>query len=208
MKRFLTLLTIALSLVLINHSCKPKEEEEPEPGSIYGVVTDKATGEPVKNANVQLRPTGETTLTGNDGRYEFLDLKNGEYSISVSKTGYTNLVDDYVITVDGPKEMRRDVQIEKYGNIKGFVRKNSLNEPIENVHISLYDVSDFYYNPDDNYPIMITATQSSYYGYIFENLKPTEYMLLFEHNDYKTEMRFITVQSDHTHVLDVLMEEK
>ena len=110
MKKFLTLLTIALSLVLINHSCKPKEEE---PGSIYGVVTDKATGEPVKNANVQLRPTGETTLTGNDGRYEFLDVKNGEYSISVSKTGYTNLVDDYVIIVDGPKEMRRDVQIEK-----------------------------------------------------------------------------------------------
>ena len=110
MKKLLTLLTIALSLVLINHSCKPKEEE---PGSIYGVVTDKATGEPVKNANVQLRPTGETTLTGNDGRYEFLDVKNGEYSISVSKTGYTNLVDDYVIIVDGPKEMRRDVQIEK-----------------------------------------------------------------------------------------------
>ena len=109
MKRFLTLLTIALSLVLINHSCKPKEE----PGSIYGVVTDKATGEPVKNANVQLRPTGETSLTGTDGRYEFLDVKNGEYSISVSKTGYTNLVDDYVIIVDGPKEMRRDVQIEK-----------------------------------------------------------------------------------------------
>ena len=110
MKKILTLLTIALSLVIINHSCKPKEEE---PGSIYGIVTDKATGEPVKNANVQLRPTGETTLTGNDGRYEFLDVKNGEYSISVSKTGYTNLVDDYVIIVDGPKEMRRDVQIEK-----------------------------------------------------------------------------------------------
>ena len=101
MKKILTLLTIALSLVLINHSCKPKEEE---PGSIYGVVTDKATGEPVKNANVQLRPTGETTLTGNDGRYEFLDVKNGEYSISVSKTGYTNLVDDYVIIVEGPGE--------------------------------------------------------------------------------------------------------
>ena len=42
MKRFLTLLTIALSLVFVNHSCKPKEEE---PGSIYGIVTDKATGE-------------------------------------------------------------------------------------------------------------------------------------------------------------------
>ena len=127
MKKFLTLLTIALSLVFINHSCKPKEEE---PGSIYGVVTDKATGEPVKNANVQLRPTGETSLTGIDGRYEFLDVKNGEYSISVSKTGYTNLVDDYVITVDGPKEMRRDVQIEKLPAALRVVddRGNDINE--------------------------------------------------------------------------------
>ena len=111
MKKILTLLTIALSLVIISHSCKPDPEEEL--GSIYGIVTDKATGEPVKSANVQLRPTGETSLTGNDGRYEFLDLKNGNYSITVSKTGYTDLVDDYVITVEGSKAMRRDVQIEK-----------------------------------------------------------------------------------------------
>ena len=110
MKKILTLLTIALGLFLINHSCKPDPEEEL--GSIYGIVTDKATGEPVKNANVQLRPSGETSLTGNDGRYEFLDLKNGNYSITVSKTGYTDLVDDYVITVEGSKAVRRDVQIE------------------------------------------------------------------------------------------------
>lgn len=110
MKRFLTLLTISLGLIFVYQSCKPDPEEEY--GSIYGIVTDKATGEPVKNANVQLRPSGETSLTGNDGRYEFLDLKNGNYSITVSKTGYTDLVDDYVITVEGSKAMRRDVQIE------------------------------------------------------------------------------------------------
>ncbi|MBQ8223472.1 MAG: carboxypeptidase regulatory-like domain-containing protein [Bacteroidales bacterium] len=111
MKRFFALMLIALSLTVINESCKPEPEEEL--GSIYGIITDKATGEPVKNANVQLRPSGETSLTGNDGRYEFLDLKSGDYSITVSKTGYTDLIDDYVITVDGSKAMRRDVQIEK-----------------------------------------------------------------------------------------------
>ena len=115
MKKFLTLLTIALSLVFISHSCKPDSEDEllQESGSIYGVVTDFATGEPVKNANVQLRPSGETTLTGSDGRYEFLDLPNGNYSITVSKAEYTDLIDDFVITVNGSKAMRRDVQIEK-----------------------------------------------------------------------------------------------
>ncbi len=111
MKKLLILLTISLGFILTYQSCKPDPIEEL--GSIYGIVTDKATGEPVKNANVQLRPSGETTLTGNDGRYEFLELKDGNYSIVVSKTEYTDLVDDYVITIEGSKSIRRDVQIEK-----------------------------------------------------------------------------------------------
>lgn len=82
-------------------------------GSIYGCVTDFATGEPVRNANVQLRPSGETTLTGYDGMYEFLDISDGNYSITVSKAEYTDLVDDYVIEVKNGRRMRRDVQIEK-----------------------------------------------------------------------------------------------
>ena len=110
MKKILTLLAISFTLIFVCQSCKPDPIEEL--GSIYGIVTDKATGEPVKSANVQLRPSGETALTGNDGRYEFLDLKNGNYSITVSKTGYTDLIDDYVITIDGSKAIRRDVQIE------------------------------------------------------------------------------------------------
>ena len=110
MKKIISLFWVILLLTSIFSSCNPVVEEK---GSIYGVVTDKATGEPVKNANVQLRPSGETTLTGTDGRYEFVDLKNGEYSITVSKTEYTDLVDDYVIVIDGDKAMRRDVQIEK-----------------------------------------------------------------------------------------------
>lgn len=82
-------------------------------GSILGVITDYATGEPVANANVQLRPGGETTLTGSDGRYEFLNVKDGNYSISVSKAEYSELIDDYIIEVKNGKSIRRDVQIKK-----------------------------------------------------------------------------------------------
>lgn len=82
-------------------------------GSIMGVVTDFATGDPVANANVSLRPGGESTLTGSDGRFEFLDVKDGDYSITVSKAEYTELIDDYVIQVRNGKRMRRDVQIKK-----------------------------------------------------------------------------------------------
>ena len=81
-------------------------------GGIYGHVTDFATGEDVANANVQLRPGGDTTLTGSDGMFEFQNLTSGDYSITVSKAGYTDLIDDFVITVRD-RLVRRDVQLKK-----------------------------------------------------------------------------------------------
>ena len=42
-------------------SCS-KEEESVLPGTIYGIVTDKATGEPVKSVGVELSPVGLKTI--------------------------------------------------------------------------------------------------------------------------------------------------
>jgi len=105
--RRLLIAVATLILCCLFNSC------EKEPGSIYGVVTDYSTGEPVANANVQLRPGGSTTLTGTDGMYEFLDIPVGSYFITVSKAEYTDLVDDDVIEVKNGKKVRRDVQIKK-----------------------------------------------------------------------------------------------
>lgn len=99
-------------LLLCSFGCSTPDDISNENRGIYGIVSDFATGEPVANANVQLRPTGETTLTGSDGRYEFKGIDKGDYSISVSKVEYTDLIDDYIITVDS-RMMRRDVQIKK-----------------------------------------------------------------------------------------------
>lgn len=82
-------------------------------GSIYGYVTDFATGDAVANATVTLLQNGESTLTGLNGRYEFVDLEDGDYSIKVSKAEYTKLIDPYTIKVRNGKYMRRDVQITK-----------------------------------------------------------------------------------------------
>ena len=79
---------------------------------IYGHVTDFATGEDVAHANVQLRPSGETALTGLDGMFEFRDLTPGDYYLTVSKVEYEDLIDSYPITVKD-KMIRRDVQIKK-----------------------------------------------------------------------------------------------
>lgn len=118
---FFLLLTAVLAAGCTGPDAIIKEER-----GIYGTITDYATGDPVINANVQLRPSGETTLTGFDGRYEFNDIAKGNYSISVSKVEYTDLIDDYVITVDS-RMMRRDVQIKKLPAYLQIV-DNNLNE--------------------------------------------------------------------------------
>lgn len=95
---------------LVWHGCKKEEDLK---GSIYGTVTDYATGEPVGNASVKLRPSGETTLTGSDGTYEFKDLDAGKYSLLLSKAEYADLDDDYTIEVENGKNVKRDVQMRK-----------------------------------------------------------------------------------------------
>jgi hypothetical protein len=100
-----------LAAVLI-FGCIAKEKEKETAGNIYGVITDKATGEPVRAAGVQLNPTGTNTVTGDEGQYEFTELKAGDYTINVTKTGYTDLL-NYKISVAGGKTNRGDVQLEK-----------------------------------------------------------------------------------------------
>jgi len=99
---------IYLVAVVMIYSCVEKEES---PGRISGTVTDKATGEPIRAAGVQIH-TGISTVTGNDGFYEFPELKAGEYTLQVTKTGYSNLL-GHKVTVSGGKTSRGDMQIEK-----------------------------------------------------------------------------------------------
>ena len=54
----------------IYQACVPDVEL---PGSIYGVVADKATGEPIKSAGVELSPGGLKTITGSEGQFEFTE---------------------------------------------------------------------------------------------------------------------------------------
>lgn len=108
MKRIIALTLMFVTITVQWQGCTKPEET----GTIYGTVTDFDTGEPVKNANVTLIPSGETTLTGSDGTYMFQDLKKGDYSLSLSKAGYKDLVDDYLIQLAAGKSVRRDVQMK------------------------------------------------------------------------------------------------
>ena len=82
-----------------------------ETGSIYGVVTDKALGESIINAGVELQPVGLKTVTGSDGQFEFNEVAVGTYTLYVTKTGYSD--NSSSITVESGKQSKGDVQLEK-----------------------------------------------------------------------------------------------
>ena len=109
MKQTLSILTAVFAVLAFFVSCGGSGSSEP--GSIYGVVTDKATGEPVINAGVELQPIGLKTVTGSDGQFEFNEVAAGEYTLYVTKTGYSDNSSD--ITVKSGKQSKGDVQLEK-----------------------------------------------------------------------------------------------
>ena len=96
--------------VAIWYGCK--SEEETLSGSIYGVVTDKATGEPISAAGVELSPLGYHTVTGTEGQFEFRELTPGSYTLLVTKTGYLDYL-SRAIEVAPSQAAKGDVQIEK-----------------------------------------------------------------------------------------------
>ena len=108
MKKSLYLFIGILLVCGIYQACTPEEI----PGSIYGVVADKATGEPIKSAGVELSPSGLKTITGSEGQFQFDNLAQGSYTLLITKTGYSDYASS-TITVQPSQTTKVDVQIEK-----------------------------------------------------------------------------------------------
>ncbi len=69
--------------------------------SVSGTVIDATTADPISEATVSISGDAysDNTTTANDGRYGFLDVPDGDYAISVSKTGYVS--EERSIIVEG-----------------------------------------------------------------------------------------------------------
>ena len=73
-------LIVLFTIVLLSSCAK---DEINMFGNIYGVVLNSNTAEPIQGARVTLTPTGKSTVTGNDGSYEFVDLEAGSYKVTI-----------------------------------------------------------------------------------------------------------------------------
>ncbi|MDR3236055.1 MAG: carboxypeptidase-like regulatory domain-containing protein [Prevotellaceae bacterium] len=87
MRRIAILLGCAV-LISMYSGCSKDNDKYEMFATLYGVITDHATGEPIANASVVLAPGGKTKTTGSDGSYEFQNLDPAQYTITVQKTDY------------------------------------------------------------------------------------------------------------------------
>ena len=127
MKKSLYFLFSLLLVCGIYQACAPEDL----PGSIYGTVVDKATGEPIKSAGVELSPSGLKTVTGSEGQFEFTELDPGKYTLLVTKTGYMDGV-SHTIEVKPGQQAKGDVQIEQIPPALKVVDEN--NEDLLELH--------------------------------------------------------------------------
>ena len=109
MKKLLYLACIACAAIIFA-SCK--KDEEPKLGSLYGVVTDKATGDPIRSAGVELLPKGLKSVTGDDGSFEFSNIEEGTYKLYITKNGYKDFTSNG-ISVKADSKNQSSIQIEK-----------------------------------------------------------------------------------------------
>lgn len=109
MKKLLSIF-LSSSLVLLVLGFNSCENIKFHTASVHGLVTDQATGEPIKTAGVELVPTGLKTITGSDGRFEFTNLEAGNYSLRITKMGYEEYTSSQMELAED-NSLQRDIQI-------------------------------------------------------------------------------------------------
>lgn len=82
MKKYIYLIV----LIVLSISCSKEEHEYF--ATIYGIISDYTSNEPVGNATIVLSPGGVTKTTDDNGYFEFSELTPQQYTITVQKTGY------------------------------------------------------------------------------------------------------------------------
>ncbi len=159
---------------------RPAPERRPRlPGFIVGVVTDAATGDPIKGAVVNAMPAnqplpmgsgvaepsrashpiewGYRTTTNGRGRYN-MTVPPGEYWVTVSARGYVDRSTKDLLTVRSKRTTRFDAELEKQGfgtvtgTVFGVAPDGVTKTPLEGAEVSLY--------PQGGVIIMDTATGS------------------------------------------------
>ena len=172
---------MVLSSIILGACTSDKDDTNSggEPGSVYGIVTELGTSEPMKSVGVELYKGGNLllkTVTFDDGHFEFKDINPGTYQVKVIADGYEQTEEGLVIVETG-RQARIDLQLRSTtGTIYGIVTYAVTNAPVADSEIVLH--AD-YYDPD-NYASGLFVAAKVYSdkngGYKIEHIVPSVYV--------------------------------
>lgn len=114
MKKLLTF-AIVLTGLIIGSCTRSEEGDEDKLGSIYGVVTEFSTAEPMRAMGVELYKSDKLllkTVTFDDGHFEFVNLTQGDYQVKVVADEYEQ-TEKGQVTVEAGRQARIDLQVRK-----------------------------------------------------------------------------------------------
>lgn len=83
-------------------------------GNVTGIIKDANTNANLQGVSVTLSPSGKTTITGSDGSYQFMDIEQGTYKVSVSKANYQP--DEKTVTVRVNETSNLDFSLRPAGS--------------------------------------------------------------------------------------------
>ncbi len=137
------------------------------PVSLYGIVTDQMTAEPVMNVDVSAGP--QTAKTNTQGVYTLGSLVPGIYDITFEKCDHLPLTIPDVEIIAGQS---RELNVELPLALAGTVTDYATGQPISNVIVST---------------INLTSTQTDPQGrYGFGEFSPGVYDITFAKTGYQT----------------------
>ena len=141
-------------------------------GDIILTVTDKETGEPIADVDIDvLGPDNEiiTYTTDSNGKVEIRDIEVGDYYVAIADTpdGYTvETGDDVIITVAENQETEHEFKLIQCGNLEVTVIDEETNEPVSNVVLIITDSNDVEkeYTTDSNGKVVLNDTALGNYN--------------------------------------------
>lgn len=78
-------------------------------GGMFGLVREQGTGNPIEQAAVRFRDTGQTSLTNRNGFFSFPDIDPGLYVINISHLSFEDR--EVVVRVDGGTAVQLNVDL-------------------------------------------------------------------------------------------------
>ncbi|HHH49912.1 MAG TPA: hypothetical protein ENK52_02915 [Saprospiraceae bacterium] len=90
-----------ISFFLFFLSCREEEFVPDTFGAVFGQVLEDGTNSAIQNATVTTNPPTNILQTDQLGRFALENIKTGNYTLRVEKTGYVTKVDNISVLADG-----------------------------------------------------------------------------------------------------------